>query len=350
MQTEVVEYSVTDAAIAKMSADYMGLTVNGLDDKAGLAMVHSARMVVKGKRLEVEKKRKELKADALAWSQKVDSEARRITALLAPIEDHLETEEGKITAEKARLKAEDERKKQERAQARVDALARLGVSLPFLQAMEISEGDYQARLIIAEDEHKKEQERVAGLKRFEEERAAAERKVREEEAARLAAERAELDRIRAEEDAKRKEQEAILRAEREALEAKRREEEARARVEREAIEAERRKVEDARREQERKEAIAKAEKEAAERAIREEKERIEREAREKAEAEAAAKAEAERQDALRPDKERLIAFAVALVSLPSPGTFHPAADAIINEAHKRIMSVNRYILKAAQEL
>lgn len=332
MNTNVVEYSVTDAVISKMSADYMKLTIKGLDDKPGFSMVHSARMVVKGKRLEVEKKRKELKADALAWGQKVDAEARRITKLLEPIETHLEMEENKIIEHKKRLEAESKRKQEEQAQARVDQMARVGVSLAFLQAMEISEGDFQARLIIATDEYNKEQARIADEKRKEVERLEAERKAREEESARLAAERVEIERIRAEENKKRQEQEAILRAEREALE------------------AERSKIDDARREQERKEAIAKAEKEAAERAVREEKERIEREAREKAEAEAAAKAEAERQETLRPDKEKLIGFANTLMTIPTPAVKSNEAGAIVTEASKRLIAVQRYIIKASQDL
>lgn len=348
--TSVIEYDVTTAAIEQMRSIYMNLTIKDLDDKEGFAQVHSARMQVKAKRVAVEKRRKEYKADLIRRGKEIDDKAKAIFVLLEPIELHLEAEEGKITAEKARLKAEEDRKKQEQAQARVDALARLGVSLPFLRAIEISEGDYQARLIIATDEYNKEQARLAEQKRIEEERAAAERKAREEEAAQLAAERAELERIRAEENAKRKEQEAILRAEREAIEAKRREEEARAIAEREAIEAERRKVEDARREQEHREAVAKAEKEAAERAIREAKEQAEREAREKVEAEAAAKAEAERQETLRPDKEKLIGFANALMTIATPAVKSNDAGAIVTEASKRLMAVQRYIIKAAQEL
>ena len=71
---EVVEYNITDAAISEMESLYMGLTISNLGDKKEFKAVHDARMVVKGKRVEVEKKRKELKADALAWGKKVDTE------------------------------------------------------------------------------------------------------------------------------------------------------------------------------------------------------------------------------------------------------------------------------------
>ena len=86
-ETQVVEYNVTDAAIAEMSDLYMGLVITNLEDKEQFDAVRSARLVVKGKRIEVDKKRKELKADALAWGKKVQTEANRIFALIEPIEN-----------------------------------------------------------------------------------------------------------------------------------------------------------------------------------------------------------------------------------------------------------------------
>jgi chromosome segregation ATPase len=109
-------FNVTDAAIAAMREKYMPLTIAGLDDACGLQAVHAARMVVKSHRVQVEKVRKDLKADALEYGRKVDAEAKRITAMLEPIETHLANAEGRIEAEKetirnaARLKAEAEAK------------------------------------------------------------------------------------------------------------------------------------------------------------------------------------------------------------------------------------------------
>ncbi|HUU53214.1 MAG TPA: hypothetical protein VMW44_01070 [Candidatus Bathyarchaeia archaeon] len=106
-EKQVVEYSITDAALAEMKEMYMPLVITDLDDKEQFDAVHSARMVVRGKRIEVEKKRVELKADALAWGKKVQSEANRIFALIEPIENHLMSEEKKAEIEKKRI--EDER-------------------------------------------------------------------------------------------------------------------------------------------------------------------------------------------------------------------------------------------------
>lgn len=122
----IVEYNITDAAIAELSNQYMTMKVNSATDDVGYKMVHYARMVVKGKRVEVEKKRKELKEDALRYGKAVDTEAKRITALLEPIEDHLAAQEKIVDDEKARLKSEAEAKEAARLQARIDRICSFG--------------------------------------------------------------------------------------------------------------------------------------------------------------------------------------------------------------------------------
>jgi DNA repair exonuclease SbcCD ATPase subunit len=121
IETELAKFTITDAAIATMAEKYMPLSINGLDDKDGYDKVHAARMVVKGKRVEIEKIRKELKKDALAFGKAVDGEAKRITALLEGIEGHLSDQQSAVDDEKERIKrekieaiqAEQERKEQE---------------------------------------------------------------------------------------------------------------------------------------------------------------------------------------------------------------------------------------------
>jgi hypothetical protein len=105
-ETQVVEYSVTDAAVAEMKEMYMGLVITDLEDTEQYKVVHTAHMTVRGKRIEVDKKRKELKADALAWGKKVQSEANRIFALIEPIETHLKGEKDRVQDEKDRIEQE----------------------------------------------------------------------------------------------------------------------------------------------------------------------------------------------------------------------------------------------------
>lgn len=346
-ETAVVEYNVTDAALAKMEADYMGLTVKGLDDKDGFDAVHKARMIVKGVRVDVEKTRKALKASALEWGRKCDSEAKKIFDKIEPIETHLTTEEEKITKEKERIAAEKAAKEEARVNSirdRIEVIrsfpnqitlstsaVKIHEMLETVIATEITEAEFQEFTEIAKSAYA---ETVSKIESAQSSRVKyeAEESERKAESERLAKERAELDRIRAEEDAKRKAEEARMKAERDKLDA-----------ERKALEA-------AKREEEQKIAIAQAKKEAAERAIQEAKEQAEREARDKAAAELKAKEEAERQAALKPDKERLMAFAqgIMVVTCQEPKSIE--AKAIVNEAMKRLLAINRYIIKSAQEL
>lgn len=122
IKTELQKFSITDAAIAILASSYMPMKVKGLDDKEGLVKVHEGRMIVKAKRIEVEKKRKELKESSLSFGRAVDGEAKRITALLLPIETHLENEEGIIEKEKERLALEAAQKRQAKLQERANKL------------------------------------------------------------------------------------------------------------------------------------------------------------------------------------------------------------------------------------
>ena len=220
-----------------------------------------------------------------------------------------------------RRKAEAKRLLGVIAQARVDALSKVGASLAYDQALSMSQSDFEMFLKEMTDLHGENQLRVA-----------AEKKAQEEEFARLAAERKKFDEERAEQDRKQKEQAAILK------------------VEQDKIAAERKAIEDEKREINRLAELEKAKKEAAEKAIIEAAEKADREAKAKAEAEQKAKAEAERQEALKPDKEKLIEYAAAILAVSSPGVSSEAAKAVSVEAQRRLRAINSYIIKTAQEL
>jgi hypothetical protein len=260
MAAPVVEYNVSTAGIALLKEKYGHLKA---DTPEGYQEVKEALKEVSGYRIAVEKERVSLKAEALEYGRKVDSEAKRITGLILEVEEPLKAEKKKVDDEKdrvAREKAEAERAEFERLKA-------------------------------------------------------------EEQARKAAAEQAERDRIRKEQEA----ENARLAAEREALAKERAAQEAAARIEREKFEAERREHENklaAEREVLRKEQEAatreRIAREAKEKAEREARERVERE---KAQAEAAAlKAVEEKKIAAEraPDKQKLAEFADTLADIQKP--------------------------------
>ena len=202
----LVKYDVTEAAIAVTKARCADLSA---DTPKGYEEVRLALAEIRGTRVAIEKRRVELKADALAFGRLVDSEAKRYTALLLEIEEPLSQKKHDVDYEKARVKAAAEEARQAEIAAKIRA------------------------------EREAEEAKLRAAREADEARLATERKALEAERAALAEARAVLEAARrAEEERQRAEGEA-LRVE---LKRKREADEAAARAERDAIEQERRKV------------------------------------------------------------------------------------------------------------
>jgi hypothetical protein len=122
----VKQYSVTDAAIADMKHRLSGLTVTSVEDKEGYDLVKSGWQEVRNLRIAVEHKRKALNRNAIDYKNAVDGEAKRITVLLEEIEEPLKERKEWFDLEKARIKAEAERKKAEEFVARTSFLLQRG--------------------------------------------------------------------------------------------------------------------------------------------------------------------------------------------------------------------------------
>ena len=311
---QLVTYDVSAAEIAATKAKYALLSA---ETPQGYEEVRLAIAHVRDTRVAIEKRRVELKADALAYGRLVDSEAKRFTALLLEIEEPLKAKKQVIDDEKARIKADAEAEKVRAIEAEIAANR-------------------------AKEEAELRAKREAEEKRLADERAAleAERKRLAEVQAKIDAERAasaarieaarkaEQDRIDAAATAER----ARIDAEREKLAAERRAEEERQRAEREAIEAERRRVA--------------AECEKAERA------EFERQAKIRAEREAAEKIERDRVEkarraaelaALRPDVEKVAMFVAQLRAITPPEVDSPVIRSILRDRVEVIDGIARSI-------
>lgn len=309
------KFNPVDARIAELRSAYMALTVAGVDDKAGLAKVHEARMEIKGHRVNVEKTRKALKEGALAYGRAVDAEAKRLTGLLEPIEEHLVKQEEAIEAEKQRIKAEAERAKKAKLDARVAAIVALKMQPPELSVLEaMTDAEFDEKMVAAKarfEQKQREEEEAAAAKKAEEERVAREQQAERE---RLAAEKAELERQQAE----------LKRQQEEAAAAKRKQDEEAA-AERKRLDDERRKLEEEKAAKARAEELEKAKKEAAAKAKKEAEEKAAREKAAAEEKERKRKEAEARKEARRPDVEKLTRFAKSLDELELPQVAEPAA-------------------------
>jgi colicin import membrane protein len=320
---ELKKFEVTDAAIAAMSKEFMALTIQGLDDREGYKRVKESRIFVKSKRVAVEKTRKELKEESLNFGRMVDAEAKRIFALLEPIESHLEAQETAIDKEKERIKAEEEAKAQAAINARVAILAGYGRQGDLMTVAMMPPDQFEAEVVKAKVEFEAEQARKAEEERRKKEESERLVRVAEEQAK----ERARLEAMAKEQE----EKQAAIRKQEEALIA-----------EKAAIKS----AEDAKiAEASRLEELERVRREATEKA----KADAEREAKAKAEKEAeSARLEAEKsakKERLRPDREKLAALAEAIQSITRPALKSQEAKAALQEAEKLLSQACTYLKK-----
>jgi hypothetical protein len=114
IEVELKKYNVTDSTIEKLKADYMEIKVESPEDKLNYTLAKTARSEIKSLRVQVEKKRKELKEESLNFGRCIDSEAKRIISLLEPIENHLLSQEKIVDDEKERKILEKQKQDQRR--------------------------------------------------------------------------------------------------------------------------------------------------------------------------------------------------------------------------------------------
>ena len=109
---QIVEYGVTDAALAALKEKFK--EVPDASTKEGYALIKAGLGEMRPLRTGVEEKRKELKADSLAWGRKVDAEAKRITAAIVEIERPYKDAKQAQDDEEERIKQEAVQKEAKR--------------------------------------------------------------------------------------------------------------------------------------------------------------------------------------------------------------------------------------------
>lgn len=213
IEQQVAEWSATDAALREAVEATEGLTIAGHVDgpKAGYKAVEAARKYLKGYRVGIENRRKELKAPILDLGRKVDEEAKRLTAIVEPRELELDKDSAAYEAEQARIAQEAADSKRRIVEDRLAVMAKYGIAPNLSLVDDATPEEWDEKVaeweVAAEEQRKaeaiaKEAERV----RLEAEAAEAARKTEEERAERerLEAERkAEADRLEAEREAER---------------------------------------------------------------------------------------------------------------------------------------------------
>lgn len=332
MKKELIEYDITIVAIEEMKKKYSGLKItDAKSDKA----VRAARTLMVSTRTAVEKRRVELNADANTWRKQVNAKADEITNLLLPIEEPLQAECKRIDDEREAKRAEKEAKERERIEAiqekinRIRAQAIGGHNVPSSLIQEriiITQGMPVGKDLFMEFAEQAEEVRKEAIAILKE--ALTQRLQLEKEDTERKAEAEHLEKVR-------KEQEAA--------QAKIDEENRKIELRQHEVEEKERKAEVRKAQQEfERQATIKAEQEAKEKGAREEQEKIEKE-----EAEAKEKA---RQEALWPDKEKLIKFAEEILDIKIPRLISDKANTMLAYASKTLNKLALDITKQAKEL
>jgi hypothetical protein len=294
-------------------SDYKTIKVTEEDQFDLMAEARSKRLALKNIRVEVEKKRKELKEDSLRTGKAIDSVAKFVKEIIEPAEEYLEEQE-KFTeirqAERAaNLKAE-----------RIEKLMQYTDDISLYNLDEMTVEQFDSLLTTLKAQH---DTRIAEQKRLEEERIAKE-KAEAEEQERVRAENAKLreeaeqrEIVAAKERAEAEEREAKINAEREAEQKAHQDKLDEERKKREQVEAE------------------------------------QREAREKAEAEKREAEEKERNALLAPDRQKLTTFAEALDIIRDqklPAVKSKQAQEVLNIVEDELAKLSIKIKRAAEAL
>jgi len=129
VQAELSKYDTVIPAVEELKSQFMSLAIVDINDKENYEKVKEGIKFIISKRTAIEEKRKELKADSLAFGRAVDARAKEIVSLINPIEEHLKAQKLKIDEEIESIKRQGEERRQAIIMARHNKLLEIGFSL-----------------------------------------------------------------------------------------------------------------------------------------------------------------------------------------------------------------------------
>lgn len=147
-------YDMPDSVIADLSTKYLPLKIAGAVDKQGRGVVHNALMDIRGLATAIDKTRLKTNEKAQAWIKVNNGEARRLTALLDPIKNHLQAERDNHDNQVAEIKAAEQKKLDDRNQKRMDALLAVGATIGLAAVVTMDEQAYIDYLALVTNDHK----------------------------------------------------------------------------------------------------------------------------------------------------------------------------------------------------
>lgn len=337
-----IEESFTQffAEAEKWRKQALEIRITDASQTTEMKLARTIRLALRQVRVAAEKKRKELKEDALRMGKAIDGANNMLLAAIEPLERHCKEQE-----EFAERLAEEQRQKliTERREA-LQPFLQPGHPLPALDSMDEAQfTKFLDDMRMLHDAREREAKRIEAERVAREAAEAAEKERLRQEAEKLAREKAEAEEKAKAAEKAREEAELRLAEERAAAEAA-------AIKEREAAErAHREAAEKARKESEALEAKAKAEREAAEREVQRLKDEAARKEREIAE-QKAEQAKAAAKAAQAPDKQKLLAIAADVRKITLPAVKTQAANTVLANIQAKREAFAKWIEEQAAGL
>lgn len=186
IQQEVAKFDPFEARIAELKEKYHGLTIIDAEDKENYELVRVAISELRSIRTGTEKDKKEIKAPFLAACSTIEEKAKWIIAEVKKIEDPLQKRKDEIDEEREKEKAEKKRRQDAALFQRQLQLTKMGaafdganfilegVEVNMALVREVDDDTYETEILpqfkeifdrnegvrIAEEEKKKEEERI----------------------------------------------------------------------------------------------------------------------------------------------------------------------------------------------
>lgn len=212
IETALAKENITNQVIEKLKVDYMGLTIKGLDDKAGFKAVEDARKHCKELRVLATKICKAGREDALKTQKDWIAKEKEVVSAIEVTENYLSTQSDAIKEEEKRILFEAAQKA--KLPIRKERLMTIGVEVPDEKLLTINDADFDALFndlhskVLAEQAEvlRVEKQRIADEQETERKRIEAEAKAEQEkiQAAEREKQRLENERLKAENEAKEK--------------------------------------------------------------------------------------------------------------------------------------------------
>lgn len=148
ISNQLVKANLTESVIQKLKDDYLGLKINGINDRDGYDAVHDGRIVCKNMRVLAEKICKKGREQAILEQKKWIEKKKDVSGRISLVENHLQVMEDAYDAEREKLKAERIAAEALRLKVRMKQLMDMGATT---DGINIEMGDVSYELIVVRE-------------------------------------------------------------------------------------------------------------------------------------------------------------------------------------------------------